>query len=121
MTTNKCSDALRAIPLGTLILLLTNVIVHALLFLSSLNPGLFAISYNNVFKGEMYYTVLSSAFVHGSLMHIGFNMMSLVQLGPALESQFGTSQFLFMTAWSVIFCGLIYILIEYFGYVVREP
>lgn len=32
-------------------------------------------------------------FLHGSAMHILFNMMALYQLGPSLEAHFGTSNF----------------------------
>ena len=120
MAGSKCNDVLRGIPLGTLILLLLNISIHGLIFITSMNPGFFAIGFNNVFKGEMYYTVLSYAFVHdnGSLMHIGFNMMSLLQLGSAIESQFGTSQFLFMSAWAVLLCGVLYLLLAYVAFLV---
>lgn len=94
-------------------LLFLNCGAHVLIFVTSTNPGLFAISANNVVKGEMYYTIISAAFTHGGLMHIGFNMMSLLQLGPNLELQFGTSQFLYMSIWSVFLCGFLYIFISY--------
>ena len=35
-------------------------------------------------------------FLHGGLIHIGFNMMSLMQLGPALEELYGSARYLFL-------------------------
>src|SRR5260370_35395351 len=34
--------------------------------------------------------------LHGDLIHIGFNMMSLMQLGPALEELYGSARYLFL-------------------------
>jgi rhomboid protease GluP len=35
-------------------------------------------------------------FLHGGLIHIGFNMMALMQLGPALEELYGSSRYFFL-------------------------
>jgi rhomboid protease GluP len=35
-------------------------------------------------------------FLHGGLIHIGFNMMALMQLGPALEELYGSARYLFL-------------------------
>jgi len=35
-------------------------------------------------------------FLHGGLIHIGFNMMSLMQLGPALEELYGSARYFFL-------------------------
>jgi rhomboid protease GluP len=35
-------------------------------------------------------------FLHGGLIHIGFNMMSLMQLGPTLEDLYGSPRYLFL-------------------------
>jgi len=35
-------------------------------------------------------------FLHGGLIHIGFNMMSLLQLGPALEELYGSARYFFL-------------------------
>ncbi len=36
-----------------------------------------------------YYQLLTSAFLHVSLLHLGSNMLALIVIGPALESQLG--------------------------------
>lgn len=44
-------------------------------------------------QGE-WYRLLTSAFLHANLLHIGFNMLLLFQLGPSLEFVLGKSRFL---------------------------
>ena len=48
------------------------------------NLLLFSISpYMVLYRGEVY-RIITAAFCHGGLMHIGMNMMSLYQLGGGL-------------------------------------
>src|SRR5215207_9395885 len=44
-------------------------------------------------RGE-YYRFLSSMFLHGGLLHIGFNAWALYALGPEAERIYGTARFL---------------------------
>ena len=44
-------------------------------------------------QGE-WWRLLTSAFVHANIMHIGFNMLLLYQLGPSLEYVLGKSRYL---------------------------
>lgn len=90
--------------------------IHTAVFLASASPGFYAISVNDVFKEKRYYTILAAAFVHGGVMHICMNMLSLIQLGTSLEGQLGTSQFLYFSAWSIVFCGCLYLCVEYVCY-----
>jgi len=39
-------------------------------------------------------TLFTSMFLHGSILHIAFNMLFLVVFGPALEASFGSLRFL---------------------------
>jgi len=43
-----------------------------------------------------WWRVVTAMFLHGGLIHIGFNMMSLFQLGPAVEELYGSSRYLFI-------------------------
>ena len=45
------------------------------------------------YDGE-FYRLLTAAFLHGSLLHIGFNMLVLWSIGPTLERILGHSRFL---------------------------
>jgi membrane associated rhomboid family serine protease len=43
-----------------------------------------------------WWRLVTAMFLHGGLIHIGFNMMSLMQLGPALEELYGSARYLFL-------------------------
>ncbi len=65
-----------------------------------------------LFQGEWWRLVMP-IFLHGSIWHIGMNTMVLVDLGPPLESLYGSARYLFLyivtgvlsfvfsTAWSI--------------------
>ncbi len=75
-------------------LLIINVIAY---FLTLPNHAIFgydlAVHYpmSPLFKP---YQLVTHMFMHGSIMHLFFNMYGLVLLGPALESRLGSSRFL---------------------------
>ena len=52
-------------------------------------------SYPIFFQHE-WYRLITAMFLHGGLIHIGFNMMALMQLGPALEELYGSSRYFFL-------------------------
>lgn len=110
---NRLNDLLMSFTFLTRVLLFVNVAIHIIIFLFSFSIGNFAISAYSVLYGYEYYRVVSSAFVHVGLLHIGMNMSSLLQLGPDLEKMFGTIQFLFFTVWSVFLIGIIYIFLSW--------
>ena len=39
---------------------------------------------------------ITAIFLHGSLLHIGFNMWVLMDLGPTIEEMYGSARFLFI-------------------------
>ena len=47
-------------------------------------------------EGHQWWRLVTAMFLHGGLIHIGFNMMSLMQLGPALEELYGSARYLFL-------------------------
>src|SRR6266704_2532724 len=49
-----------------------------------------------IFVGHEWWRLVTAMFLHGGLIHIGFNMMSLMQLGPALEELYGSSRYFFL-------------------------
>jgi membrane associated rhomboid family serine protease len=109
---SRVTELFSKIPLVTTVLLALNCCTHAIIFLFSLNPGEFAISADLVLDGD-YYRVMSAAFVHGGIMHIFMNMTSLLQLGSSLEAQFGSTQFAFLTLWSTLLIGAVYVLLSW--------
>jgi len=48
-----------------------------------------------VFFQHEWWRLVTAMFLHGGLIHIGFNMMALMQFGPALEELYGSAQYLF--------------------------
>ena len=100
------------LPICTLLILILNILVHILIFLFSWNLSNFSIATIPIFYYGEWYRIITSAFVHGGIFHIGMNMMSLCQLAPALENQFGSLQLFFVTSWIILIEGILYISIN---------
>jgi rhomboid protease GluP len=49
----------------------------------------------SIFSQHELYRLVTAMFLHGGLIHIGFNMMALMQFGPALEELYGSARYLF--------------------------
>jgi len=49
-----------------------------------------------IYVQHQWYRLVTAMFLHGGLIHIGFNMMSLMQLGPALEELYGSARYFFL-------------------------
>ncbi|CAE7941252.1 RBL15, partial [Symbiodinium sp. KB8] len=65
------------------------------------STGEFAITPGFIVFYFQWYRLISSAFFHGGLLHIGFNMMTLYALGTSLERQLG-SLHMFVTSWIIL-------------------
>src|SRR5215471_5739427 len=50
----------------------------------------------SIFIQHQWYRLVTAMFLHGGLIHIGFNMMVLVDLGPMGEEVYGSARFLFL-------------------------
>jgi rhomboid protease GluP len=50
----------------------------------------------SVFQDHQWWRLITAMFLHGGLIHIGFNMMTLMQFGPAVEELYGSPRFLFL-------------------------
>jgi rhomboid protease GluP len=48
-----------------------------------------------IFFENQWWRLVTAMFLHGGLLHIGFNMMALMQLGPPLEELYGSARYLF--------------------------
>jgi membrane associated rhomboid family serine protease len=49
-----------------------------------------------IFLLHEWWRLVTAMFLHGGLIHIGFNMMALMQFGPALEELYGSARYLFL-------------------------
>lgn len=111
---SRVNELFDSIPLCTVGLLSLNIGLHVILFLTSFPIHQLAISAPSVIKHVELYRLFSAAFVHAGILHIGMNMMSLLQLGSSLETQFGSMQFFFLTLWSVPITNFLYVLVDGF-------
>jgi len=55
-----------------------------------------------ILAGREYYRLLSSGFLHANGAHLAMNMVSLFFLGPAIEQEYGATQFLL-----IYFAGIV--------------
>lgn len=60
-----------------------------------------------IFYEHQWWRLATAMFLHGGLIHIGFNMMSLMQLGPALEELYGSARFFFIYMFTGMFGFLV--------------
>lgn len=71
--------------------------INPFTLLSPSNESLFLLGASGVIPIGVYdrwWTLISASFLHGSLLHIFFNMMALRQLGPFVQREYGVSRFL---------------------------
>lgn len=83
---SRLAELVNGMPLVTLVLIFVNVLVYVCDNLGdfSANTATFSISAASVLSQLELWRIVSAAFVHGGIMHIGMNMMSLYQLGAGL-------------------------------------
>lgn len=92
-------------------LIFVNVVMF---FLSSRNSylqnQLMKINYK-VRRGELY-RLVTSIFMHGSISHLFMNSFSLYQIGPNVESIFGTKRYLFLYLFSGILANCLTVFLK---------
>jgi Rhomboid family len=71
---------LLAMP-GTTLLLCLNLWVAFLLWSRKVDPGTVAVSYDAVVSDREYWRCVTASFSHYEALHLGFNMMSLYNMG----------------------------------------
>jgi len=50
----------------------------------------------SIFVKHEWYRLITAMFLHGGLIHIGFNMMVFLDLGPMVEEIYGSARYLFL-------------------------
>lgn len=83
-------------PTVTYALIAINIVVFAMQYLVGVNDlaeqyGMWPIG---IAVGDEWWRLITSAFLHGSFLHIAFNMYVLFALGPTLERILGHSRFI---------------------------
>lgn len=82
----------------TVVIIALNVLVHVLVMFTGGSRGpIFgegALQGMRVAFGDEYWRLLTSTFLHGSLLHLGFNMLALYLFGPFVETIVGRWRFI---------------------------
>lgn len=107
----------KKMPIVTYILLAVNILIFIIISLLSgdiweLNPSVLHKYGALINVGQMtsnldYLRLITSAFLHGGLLHLVFNMYSLYVIGPQLESFFGKIKYLIIYLGSAILGNLL--------------
>jgi membrane associated rhomboid family serine protease len=80
-------------PVVTLTIIVINLVVFALQFVTNdLVTGY--LLYRPIYTFVEPWTMITSLFVHGSVFHVGLNMLALYLFGPVLESLLGRTRYL---------------------------
>jgi rhomboid protease GluP len=86
-------------PVVTYVLIALTVAIYLLqaasqAFLGDDIPALIGMKINQSIMQGQFWRLLTPMFLHGSIIHIGFNMYALVIIGTGLEKRFGHGRFL---------------------------
>lgn len=96
-------------PIVTYILIIINVLVFIYMYIFT-DPNVFATMFANhryyVRQGEIY-RLVTSAFLHGSLLHLLFNCYALYIIGSQVESFFGKTKYIIIYFGSAIMGSLL--------------
>jgi membrane associated rhomboid family serine protease len=112
---SRLAEWASSVPLVTLTIFAICVAVFVADNLGDFNANMrdFAlVPYLAVQRGEVY-RVVTAAYMHGGLMHIGMNMMSLLALGGALEPMFGSLHYALIQALFAVAVGSLYVALCY--------
>ena len=81
---------------GVLLICILNFIVFGISLGGNLLIDFFGNYYGYTLENLQLWRLLTNIFFHGSLIHIGCNTLSLLQLGTIVESKYGRENFLFI-------------------------
>jgi rhomboid protease GluP len=99
---------------ATTVLLIVNILMFAVSWMATASAGesgglrilwgmggeaLYRLGASNpygIFALHQWFRLVTAMFLHGGLIHIGFNMMVLMDVGPPVEEVYGSARFLFL-------------------------
>lgn len=114
---SRAAETLSNIPLATLSIMALCIAVY--LYQMAFDPILqeFTMCPRLVLYLHEYYRFITAALFHGSLMHIGMNMMSTVAIGTSLEKRLGTLTIGLTILWGILLTASIYTFVSWLLYV----
>jgi len=88
-------------PVVTYVLIAVTTVIYLLQlgtekFFGTDIPALLGVKSNELILAGQYWRLITPMFLHGSPLHIGFNMYALVIIGTGLERRFGHGRFLLL-------------------------
>ena len=86
-------------PVVTMVLLVITIIIYGAQLLTEITlgydlPAALGMKSNDLIMAGQYWRLITPMFLHGSVLHLGFNMYALYILGRRVERFFGSYKFL---------------------------
>ena len=110
---SRLQETLATIPLATRFIM--GLCILTFMYQLLVDPPLhnYTMVPKNVIYEHEFYRIFTSSLFHGSLMHIGMNMMSTMAISSLLEKQIGTLMMSITILWGIILTSTIYIFIAW--------
>jgi membrane associated rhomboid family serine protease len=106
-------------PIVTYVFLAVNVAIFVLVpGTASPRVGEYSLWGPGIDVNGEWYRIVTSAFLHGSLLHLGFNMFALYRVGPVVEQALGWARFLALYILSLLGGSLLALTLEPTGHTV---
>jgi membrane associated rhomboid family serine protease len=121
MTSSRSSEVLQNIPPATFAIISLCCAVYGCQLVMDPDVHHFTMNPRSVIHLHEYYRFITSTVFHGSLMHIGMNMMSTFAICGLLEARFGTLRHAMTILWAMLLTSATYTLVAFllhalFGY-----
>ena len=113
---SRLAETLANIPLATLSIMIVCCIVYMYQFFVDPPVHHYTMCPRLVIYMSEYYRFITSSLFHGSIMHIGMNMMSTMAIGSSLEKRIGTLAMAITILWGIQLTSSIYTLISWLLY-----
>ena len=108
-TTTRSAELVRSLPVATAGTIGLCCSVYVSQMVLDANVRLFTMCPRLVLHLHEYCRIVTSCFFHGSLMHIGMNMMSTAAISTMVERRLGTVAYVLTVLWSVVLTGILYV------------
>ncbi|KAL7459319.1 hypothetical protein ACHAWC_011042 [Mediolabrus comicus] len=114
---SRAAETLASIPLATLSIMSVCCLVYLYQFIFDPPMHNYTMCPRLVLYLNEYYRFITSSLFHGSIMHIGMNMMSTMAIGSSLERRIGTLAMATTILWGIQLTSSIYVFVSWLLYV----
>lgn len=109
---SRASELFTKTPLANLIIIGSCSLAFVYQIVGDPNLVDYTMCPRNVLYLHEFYRIITSALFHGSIMHLGMNMMSTYAIGNSLERRFGTFYYFLTVMWGIVLTSFIYMIIS---------